>query len=364
MGNVCCIGRSQALKKPESIEVPQDSKKKVKKSEKKPSDKPPISTKKNNWQSALGLQTSPMPEEESSLVYSSDSGPELDYKDEKNAEKVFSRKSEIEEGLDCNLIFLDSLSKLQQTQIKAALNEYKSLIPEYEQEQVEGLLNLTDQKNKTMMLTTHAIYILNSEDYSIVNKRVIIADIFVLVISKLKDAVLIGTTTEHSENILIVSDKVQDALKAIQQIYYEAVEEYLPWVTEPTSDGFSQKLTEKNLSQGVNKNLWAYKVIVEYGDIGETIILVNKCSGTANPTERNLYFIMTDESIYTLDVSYKYKTKFSLTSIEKITINKKNEYIVIYEDAGVHIFTLPLSYTDIIKQECMKLGNKINIIDD
>ena len=378
MGNTCCTGRylknppvqpePQAINK-HKVKPPQSKKKKPENLKVKLSPKDSLE-KKHTWQEELDLQTlSPNMkiQEENSLVYSSDSHQELAPKDSLNPD-MLSYQSEIPDVLDYNLILAEDLTKLQRNQILSALDSFSSLLVADEEETVDGLAPVVDKNRKYMlMLTTQAVYLLNPEDLSLVERRVRIEHFLVLVISKKKDAFLIGVNATSSENLLVRSEKTVDLLKAIQQLCHESMGKYLPWLTQEDSSELYKLITDKNLIQRVenSEDYWAMiKVIVEHGKIGETKVFMERCSDSANGKEKNIIFLMTEEAIYTLDKHCKFRGKVFLTKIEKMIVNRKSELVVVYEEQGVHVFSVPITYSETIQQYSWKLGNKFQITNE
>ena len=404
MGNTCCAGRNTEKKlyqnnddteRLENIKSkPGSSKKnKSKKSTAMNSSDVPL-TKKPTWQDMFDVKTSKdksskLVVEEGSLAYSSDSDQvkEESEEDEENEESqennesqeseenniinpavVFSNRSEMHEGLEYNLTAPTDLSKIQQNQIISALDKYHSLLKDEEEEQVDGLAPIIEKNKKFMvMLTTIAIYIVNADNLSIVEKRIRIEDFQILVISKLRDSFLIGVKIDYLENILIKSEFVEDLLKGIQQIYFEGFGNYLPWINKGSYSDLGKLIKNKNLIgefDDTEMNSAFIKIATENGNIGEIKVLMENCSDSAEKKNKNVFFLMTDNAVYTLDDNYTLKNKFLLNKIEKVSINKKNQYLVIYEEGGVHMFTLPIKYSESIKQYASKIGNKIKVTEE
>ena len=281
---------------------------------------------------------------------------------------MYSHKSEYLEGLEYNLVLPESLSKLQQTQIISTLDKYRELIPSEEDEQVDGLASVIENnKKKMIMITTHAAYLLSFEDYSIVERRVMLEDIFGLIISRKKDGFVIGVKVNYTENIIIKSEFVEDIVKALQQLNFEAFNVFFPWVTHENSSDFTKFLHSKEFiakDLQSQENLAVLKAIVQKGNVGETKILVEKCSSSSENKEKDTNFVLTDEAVYSLDLFFNFVFCFSLKKIDKIVFNKKEEYAVIYEQDGVHIFRISLEVCEKIKEEARKVENKIKITDE
>ena len=137
-------------------------------------------------------------------------------------------RSVVKESLEYTLIMPEDLTKPQQNQILMILDKYKSLIQEDDQEEVDGFLYVEENKKKLMiMITTHAIYVLKPEDFSLIVRRVKLEDIFLIVLTKSKNELLF-VIRGSKEDFLISSDNMENLLKSIQQVSYEAFNQYLP----------------------------------------------------------------------------------------------------------------------------------------
>ena len=73
----------------------------------------------------------------------------------------------------------------------------------------------------------------------------------------------------------------------------------------------------------------------------------------------NVHFILTDQAVYSLDSRYGFKNRISLRNIEKITTNRKDKYLNIYENNGVYEFSMPLEIKNRIEEAALKIGNDI-----
>lgn len=379
MGNTCCTGR--LLKTPLAT-TPSEKLSNIK-------TKPPqVKTKKNNkgkgkiqllangskrpsWQDELANGKIPSGKgqmDENSLVYSSDSSEKSIADDRVSPANLVSVQSDMPSVLDYNLIMAEDLSKLQQNQILSALDSFSSLLLDDETESVDGLAGVIDKNKKMMlMLTTQAIYFLNADDLSLVERRVRIEHCVFLVISQKKDSFLIVVSGNSSENLLIRSDSVVDLLKAIQQLSLETRDKYLPWVTHENSSTFPKLILDKTLIQDLDNSDEHYGMIiavVEHGNIGEVKIAIERCSDTFDGKEKNIIFVMTNEAIYTLDKKCMFKNRFLISLVEKISISQKEKYLVLYEEGGVHVFAIDISYAEKIQTASRKVGNMFKIVDD
>ena len=103
--------------------------------------------------------------------------------------------------------------------------------------------------------------------------------------------------------------------------------------------------------------------IIENGEIGETRLVLESCMNSGASKMMNIYFLLTDLAVYTLDSSYSFLTRFLLRNIEKIEISYKDENVLIHEIENIHEFSLPVSLTEKIKEAAWKLGNKSLVIE-
>lgn len=251
-------------------------------------------------------------------------------------------------------------------QIIGALDSFKSSIPEDEQESVDSLAQIMQQgQAKMMMITTHSIFIVDLENFSRVERRIQLEDLDVIVLNKKKDQCLIIVQQEYLENLIFSSDKLDDILLAVQQVNYEAFEQYLPWsLLESDADlkksGANKKTWPRELKSYENLNV--FKVIVENGKIGELKIAFEQSSCDSN--HKVVFFMLTDLAVYSLDKEYRLVSRIELKSIDKVVENKKNKILVLYYDGGVATFNKILHVKKKIEQESEKLGKKIKFVKE
>jgi hypothetical protein len=371
MGNVCCTGRGNFILKERENNFQINSKN-------KPLEDPEKTQnpffERLNFKQISELQRlkikkldqfekNQKPTPKHSADYDSTIGNEVVEKS--NTLQVLSYKSEEATELDYNLILTEDLTKDQKLQITSVLDRYKYLITENEQEIVDGLINVSKRgENLMMMITTHAIYLLDSKDYCTVINRVRLEDLILIVLSKTKDTLLF-VVKNLKDNFYVNCEDIENLLKGLQQVSYDAFQQYLPWITVNTSEEVYKMQssmpieTETLLS---DEHIAIIKSIVEHGNIGETKLLTEYCPNNGKSKIMNLHFIMTDQAIYTLDSSYGFKNRFMLAEIEKIIVDKENNYVIIYEPDGAHEFSLPLKVTAKIKKAASQCGKRILIL--
>ena len=269
-------------------------------------------------------------------------------------------------GLVYDLLLPKDFSKPQQLQIIAALDSFKSTVPEDEQESVDSLAQVTENgRSKMMMITTHSIFILDPENFSQVDRRVQLEDLDVFVLTKKQDQCLLIVQQEYLENLLFASNKLDDILLAVQQVNYEAFEQYLPWsVLESDGDLKKLALSKKTWPRELKsyQNLSVFKVIVENGKIGELKIAFEQSS--CDSDSRVVFFMLTDLAVYSLDKDYRLVARIQLRSIDKVVENKKNKILVVYYDGGVATFNRVLHVKKKIQQESEKLGKKVKFVKE
>ena len=275
-------------------------------------------------------------------------------------------RSVVKESLEYTLIMPEDLTKPQQNQILMILDKYKSLIQEDDQEEVDGFLYVEENKKKLMiMITTHAIYVLKPEDFSLIVRRVKLEDIFLIVLTKSKNELLF-VIRGSKEDFLISSDNMENLLKSIQQVSYEAFNQYLPWINAENSaelEKMKNNVVLDNRSMFSDENLAIIKLIVENGCIGEIKIINESFIDNKDTRALNAHFILTDQAIYLADSSYGFKKRISLANIEKISINSKDKFVIIFDNTGIHEFSIPLDISNQIKETAWILEKNIIIND-
>ena len=373
MGNVCCTGRSHP-----SPQESDDLSRKISnppstsgRSRPQESEKGSTSTK-TTPKTLQSLEIAQLNPTDSNPLQSLPEKPlsvdsEVDYAERANTVNFLSNRTEARETLEYSLLMPEDLSKLQQTQILSVLDNYKSNLSAGDQEEVDGFVYVEESKKQhMMMISTHAVYLLKPEDISKVEKRVQLENIPLLVISKTKDTILF-VVKNSSEDFVVCCENFENLLKSLQQVSFEAFGQYIPWITAQNAVETFALLRKVNVNTTDllnDEHLAIVKAIVEHGCIGETKLLVESCRNCGESKLMNVYFVMTDQAIYTLDSSYGFKHRIDLRSIEKLSINQKSGYLVIYESLGIHEYSLPLTISKSIQESARKLGKNIQIIED
>lgn len=306
------------------------------------------------------------PEDLQISIEDPDLEPEIDYVERANTVNFLSNRTEIDQNLEYSLIMPEDLSKIQQTQVLSVLDNYKSLLSPDDQEQVDGFVYVTEsQKNYLMMVSTHAIYLLNPDNVSLVESRTKLEDISLIVISKNYD-VLLFVVKNSSEDFVVQCENMEGLVKSLQQVTVEAFGQYLPWITVEKAEDVHGMVNTVKVEGNLllkDEHLAIVKAIVENGNIGETVMVKEMCTNSGESKLMNVNFVLTDQAIYILDSSYGFKKRISLLDIEKLAINK-DSYLVIYEILGIHEFSLPQHFSDSIKQACAIKGNLVRIYVD
>ena len=118
-----------------------------------------------------------------------------------------------------------------------------------------------------------------------------------------------------------------------------------------------------NRSMFSDENLAIIKLIVENGCIGEIKIINESFIDNKDTRALNAHFILTDQAIYLADSSYGFKKRISLANIEKISINSKDKFVIIFDNTGIHEFSIPLDISNQIKETAWILEKNIIIND-
>ena len=368
MGNVCCTGRShQSTNNTKLVSELQTS------SASNPS-KPKNPAKKASKDFSKKLTSGQVLELENLKFFNKNneklSEKSSDSVEENSLEKlntvnVFSNRSETVFGLNYNLIMPEELTKAQQNQILSVLDNYKNFLKENDQEVVDGFVYVfQDDQKMIMMITTHAFYLLSIDNFMNVIKRTTLEDIILIVLSKNKEILLFVLKT--LKDFCLTCEYTTDLVKALQQVTFEAFNQYIPWITKETDEEVRKlqnnlKIEDKAILS--DENLAITKAIIENGEIGETRLVLESCMNSGASKMMNIYFLLTDLAVYTLDSSYSFLTRFLLRNIEKIEISYKDENVLIHEIENIHEFSLPVSLTEKIKEAAWKLGNKSLVIE-
>lgn len=372
MGNICCLGRSHPQQsrlpdvKPPIKEVHSKSAKSKKKSTPKPAKvlkQAKTLVKKQTWQEVADFQPQKTAHvvEDSSLNYSSsNSSSKSESKRQIKTLNFMSNRSELDTGLEYSIIQAESLTKSQQNQISSLLDRYTDMVSDDDEEIVDGLGNITILNDKKIILiTTQALYILNPDDYSLVDKRVVLEELTLLVFNKNKEQVFIELKSDYLQNLIFQCDILQDILRSIQQVNYEAFAQYIPWIFDSKIEDLYDLINDKNISKEnfyTKDRMNVFKAIVENGNVGENPLVVQKAKDKIGDDGNEVVILITDNAVYTLDREYEFKKRVLFASVEKIDVNKKDRFLVFYCIEGVYVFCIG----DEGFERCLKVLNKLN----
>ncbi|OMJ76412.1 hypothetical protein SteCoe_24245 [Stentor coeruleus] len=356
MGNTCCLGRShpQQSRLPDVKPSVKESHSKSAKNKKKSTPKPAkvlkqakTLVKKQTWQEVADFQPQKTVHviEDSSLNYSSsNSSSKSEAKREIKTLNFMSNRSELNTGLDYSIIQAESLSKSQQNQISSLLDRYADMVSEDDEEIVDGLGNIIILNDKkTILITTQALYILNPDDYSIVDKRIILEELTLLIFNKNKNQILIELKSEYLQNLIFQCDILQDILRSIQQVNFEAFAQYIPWIYDNKIEELYDLINEKGISKEnlyTKDKLNVFKAIAENGNIGENVLIVQKAKDKIEDYAEEIVILISEIAVYILDGGYGFKKRVLFASVEKIVVNKKDKFFVFYCVEGVYVFCM------------------------
>jgi hypothetical protein len=242
--------------------------------------------------------------------------------------QFFSQRSSPENGLDYSLITAEDLSRSQQQEILKVLDTFKFLLDPDEQEMVDGLLKVTSIEEYFLMITTHALYLLDLLDLSQVFKRFKLEDLSYLVLTKtMKSVYLIGNSIKTVFSLS--THDMKNLILSIQQVSFEAFAQYLPWVVVDDFGRLDEYLVKVELNLLSEENLAVTKVFVEHGDIGEVALVVQKCSESGKNRMMNLVLLVSNRAVYMLNSSFQFVEKILLAAQVNVRFNGRNSVLTV-----------------------------------
>lgn len=316
MGNVCCIGRAQPQIPP--TEGRKNSQRASKKLKQLTEIKTTTTLKQSNPQQPFfELPDSPKSSHDSHENY--------------NTVKILSNRSDAYKTLTYTIISAEDLTISQQKQVINVLDQYKHLIEPDEQEMVDGFLHVQVESSYLMMITTHAIYLLNPVNLVDVNKRVQLEDISFILLTNNKE--FVGFVENSVKGCLkVVCQDFDSLVFAVQQVCFEAFNQYLPWVVVDDIQKIKDQDIDKKVIMG-DRNLAIFKVFVEHGRIGEVAKIIEKCNNSGENRMMTVHLVVSNENIYMLDSSLDFMDMIPFTSI-KNSVYKDKECLLEIKGQG------------------------------
>ncbi|CAG9316040.1 unnamed protein product [Blepharisma stoltei] len=387
MGNVCCMGRTGHTPQNNENSMIKDSEfHNKKKSDHRRSfeqsdsrrESKRISSPKNSkpavqWQNLFSQHSeNKKSEENTAKIQKPILASKLEKIEEERKSIEDNYKSDLYETqgflIDYDLEEATNYTKSDQRKIIQILDNYQEELEDGDIEELDGLIEDANMNGVliTMMFTTHAIYILNSEEWSSVTRRVPFESIKAMSLAAKGLSVLFHIEPEDGKynDILISSERYNDIIKATEQLYYECTGDYVQWnVAESKNDLFTflNKPINKEFTSE-DKNLT--KVFVRYGEIGEKKLKLQLCSTSSESFEFDKYFLLTNKGIYILKKDFGMIDKVFLENIRKIGKDSVQRSIIVYDVDKSFYFKLPLVIADDIQEAALAVGNsKIKELD-
>lgn len=315
MGNVCCIGRTH--QQVPSVHNPQSPVKSSKKLKQLTEIKTTSSPKESN------PNLNPTFSEDSESIHQS--SHHSDELQNYNTVKIFSNRSEAHNTLKYSIITPEDLSPDQQKQVIKALDKYKDLLAPDEQEMVDGFFHVQTDSSYLMMITTYALYLLNPVDLSDVNMRVELEQISYIILTKTKE--FVGFVEKSVKNLIkIKSEDIEDLVKSVQQVNFEAFNQYLPWVVVEAIDKVRDQDVDKKTLMA-ERNLSICKVIVEHGNIGESVKIIEKCNNSGQNRIMTVFLVLTEECLYMLDSSLGFLDLILFRDVQEVAYKEKENLL-------------------------------------
>ncbi|CAG9328861.1 unnamed protein product [Blepharisma stoltei] len=364
MGNVCCTGRTPRKSSYESCD---DFQKSMEKAKNKQLSKSQIVT-------SLLKRTNLFPEKKSKRTVKERTEEDLleisPIIDEENKSERTSSEYSQDSIIEYDLNSVSELSSVQQNMIYEILEKYKENYGENLEELADGITEVTEYTQdssviRTMMLTTFAIYLFEQDDFSKVTRRIQIDTILFFWIAEGRLSVLfqVEQGNNNEGNLIISSPKMEDILRAIEDLSFESTKQFIPWYTEGALSLLRLKRNkvspEEIFSRFYNQeNMLIAEILIKHGKIGENVLYFEPCYRYPESSDFfDTYFLMTDLALYSLNIDHKFKVRVALNKITKIGIDRKYEAVIIIAGKSACMWMLPIYYSEYIKKAVQKQGN-------
>ena len=171
------------------------------------------------------------------------------------------------------------------------------------------------------MLSTQAVYVIDFNNFSSVIRRVLLENIEILLFTKSKDSMLIKIKKDSFGDIFFTSSKIDDIIKSLQQLKNEKTMNYIPWVVVNKISELLKVMNKTHTIQPVIHDFNLIKIVVEYGTIGESLIIIKKCEVNS----LSHYLFITDLSIYLLDFNHSLSEKILVSQVTQVKTNTTNK---------------------------------------
>ena len=142
-----------------------------------------------------------------------------------------------------------------------------------------------------------------------------------------KTALLLRITEDFLGDVLMISSKIKDIMKAIEQLIYEIKSKYIPWIVYTNISEIRKHMNRKIKIIPPINDLRLIKIVLEKGEIGEQQKILKKCA-LNHQNGLEFYFFLTDKSLYILDFNYDLYEQIRLSDIKKIETNEQyNKFV-------------------------------------
>ncbi|CAG9330709.1 unnamed protein product [Blepharisma stoltei] len=258
--------------------------------------------------------------------------------------------------------------KSDQRKIIQILDNYQGELEDGEIEKLDGISDKADMKGElvTLMFTTHAIYILDREDWTNIIRRISYKSIKAVSLAEKDIAILfhIDPNDEKYDDILISSESYFDIIKAMEQLHYEITGNYISWNTVASKNELENLMNKPLAEQFSQEDKFLAKIIMKYGEIGEKKLNFQACSTIFESNDYDKYFLFTNKSVYILNHDFTLAVKLLLVNIYQIGKNSLQKSIILYSSSKSYYAKLQLMISKEIAEAAVSAGNwKIKEID-
>lgn len=313
---------------------------------------------------------------EDDMFFQSINEPDSEYLDtmtQRSISKVRRLSTLIEDGLEGLYYSLDDMSKLTKEQQRIVLGFFR----QYEEEgshgsdeQLDGVVAVqqktqSGQIDAVLLLSTHAVYILDPSVFHIVQRRIRLDNILLLGLNRSRtDLILHISSSDLMGDIWLCCKDINNLLKAFQVLSRNLTSSYIPAytvnTTEELSNHYNSMLTTHIYSYRAPEILSITSVLCKEGLIGENILLYQKSTRiTRSRGFEECIAVLTDYSLYSLRLDYEFIDKIGLQYMRGVCVVDKCDRVIIQSDVTEDMLWFwNASILDTIQEASMKLLKK------
>lgn len=261
-----------------------------------------------------------------------------------------TKAAEIDAAFLGKLEFCESYESGESSESSGNL-EYSldSQVPEtVDSNNIDGLIEVSQTLNnltfqRKAVVTLHSLYLLDSEDQSLVCK-VPLSKIVLFFISEDLETALIVVRSET--DLCVTTKNLRNLVLALEQNYYESHRVFIPWVKKGSRSYLLCQINKTNPSKAkaefwTHRNLKVTEVLLRHGNFGDKELDLVPFKKFPELPDFDSYFLLSESAICILDSEYTPKKTIHLEDITKVGINTLDESLSVSTKNRTDSWNLP-----------------------